>query len=375
ALKVIESADVICFLIDGKTGVVKEDRQIARRIRTKPNVLLVVNKLDSPRAFTAMDTTVQSLGINAISPVSAITGAGVGDLLDAIHARLPHGGAKPAVDPIRIAIIGKTNTGKSTMLNGFAGEERVIATSLPHTTREPRDTEVRWHGNDFVFVDTAGLRKERKISDALDRAATIMSHEAIEQVHIALVVIDVTQAITMHDLHVIDVAVKAKKGIIIVMNKWDLIKDKTPTSLKEYEKGLRKIFTMVPWAPILFISALDRQRLTNIFKMAQEIRAVQLQEFSEEALDRFLERMMRKHAPSQRLGKKRPHIYALQQESTDPPRFRLIINEPSAVAHAYIRFLEGRLRKEFDFTGVPIGFTLETAKRGLRQSNPLPKNR
>ncbi len=365
SLAMVADADLVCCMIDGSVGVTDDDLVLARSLRKiSAKVFVVVNKLDSPRDLLSPATEIYRLGFKHIFLISAMTGAGVGDLLDAIAKRCgaPKGRAMAEEAPIRLALIGKTNTGKSTIMNALVGEERYIVSSTPHTTREPRDVTINWKERDYTFVDTAGLRKERKISDALERTTVLMSRHAIESVHIAVVVTDVTQTLTMHDLHVINLAVKAKKGIIILANKWDLIQDKTHQTLKKYTEYYRRALPMIPWAPIIFTSALNRQRIVDLFPLAQDIRRLQLREIPQNDLQHFLLKLITRHPPGQRLGKKRPYISSLTQYHVDPPRFQMLVNEPGAVAHAYLRYIEGRMRKEFDFTGIPISFKLVTAR-------------
>ncbi len=367
ALAAALGADVICFLIDGKSGLSPEDRIIARRLKKQQvPVLVTINKLDSPKHAQSIDQDVYRLGFPDIFAVSAQTGMGVGDFLDAVVGKLPAGpraGADRIDTVLRLAIIGKTNTGKTTIVNALLGETRLIATPLPHTTREPRDVLVHWHGKGYRFMDTAGLRKERKVSDSIERAANLMTGTAIDKkTDIAVIVTDVTQEITMHDLHVVNLALKAKRGIILVANKWDLIPKKTTNMINDYRDRYRVAFPMIPWAPIIFTSATERQRTVDIFPLADTLRANQLKRISDVDLEHFLGRLLTRHPPGKQRDKKVPRLLGLVQESVDPQRFRLTLNEPRALAPAYLRYLERRLRMEFDFTGVPLTFRLTTRK-------------
>lgn len=367
ALLAAEEADVACLVIDGKAGVSAEDRAIAQRLRKRGiATIIVVNKVDSPKEAGSIDQSIYRLGFADTHTVSAKSGMGIGDLLDVITSHIPH---TTQIDEPRgrtevtLGIIGKTNTGKSTIMNALLGTDRFIASAIPHTTREPRDAVVQWHGKSFRFIDTAGLRKEKKVSDSLERAANLMTGTAIEkQVDIAVIVTDVTKEISMHDLHVVELAVKAKRGIIIVANKWDLIKDKTATIMNDYRDRYRVAFAMIPWAPILFTSGINRQRIIDLFPLAMTIRHNQLRVISDDAANHFLHRLLLRHPPGTQRDKKTPRLYDLRQESTAPQRFRLTVNEPRTVAPAYMRYLERRFRMEFDFTGVPLTFRLTTRK-------------
>ncbi|MFC1687054.1 ribosome biogenesis GTPase Der [Patescibacteria group bacterium] len=364
---ILSSASVICQLVDGKTGVTNEDRLIAKHLqKLGVPVMLVINKLDSPKDGGSISKDFYSLGYKEIFPLSSTTGMGVGDFLDEIVKKIKKTTLEEVEktgSEIRLALIGKTNTGKSTFINALIGEKRLIESPLPHTTREPRDTRITHEGKTYVFIDTAGLRKERKVSDSIERAANLLSAEAIKKVHIAVVITDVTERLTMHDFHVVDLARKARRGIIIVGNKWDLVENKTPDSMKEFTKYYRYVLSMIPWAPLVFTSATKKQRVRNLLALADTIRESQLKHIPDEELKTFLIKFLGKHGPNQRQAKKKPRIFSLVQERTDPPRFRLTVNDPETIHPSFVRFMEKHLRETFGFVGTPLSITLTTRLR------------
>lgn len=363
AQKTIDIADRIVFLLDAQTGVTNEDQIIARDLKKRQrDVIVAVNKVDSPAEHDTLDASYFRLGFKRVLTLSATSGMGIGDLMDEIVSGFNTRTAAQQQQAIRLALVGKTNTGKSSIINALCGDNRVIVSSDPHTTREPRDLVVTFHGRNYVFVDTAGIRKERKINDELERAANLMSAQSVKKVKIAVIVTDVTQPLTMHDFHVLDIALRERVGIIILANKWDSIAAKDPTTMKEFEQKYRRALTMVPWAPIIFTSAVTRQRLDDMFDAAEKIRNAQCEIIPQHRLDTFLTKLLKRFAPGQREGIKKPRIFSLIQEHVDPQSFRLVVNEPRTVHPSFLRFVENRLRDAFDFTGVPIRFTLTTVK-------------
>ncbi|HCM67401.1 MAG TPA: ribosome biogenesis GTPase Der [Candidatus Kerfeldbacteria bacterium] len=363
--KLLSNASLVCLVVDAITGVTNEDRLVARRLKNVPcPVLLAINKTDRPSDIGHSVGPFRSLGISTYRQISAISGIGTGDFLDDVVSKLPGtGGSSPVTDnDIRIALIGKTNTGKWTIANAIAGDDKFIISPNPHTTREPRDVRVTFHGKSFVFVDTAGLRKERKISDAIERAANLLSGHALKRVDIAIVVTDSTQRMAMHDAHVVDMALAARKGIIVVANKWDAVQKKDPTTMKEFEKYYRHYLSMAPWAPIVFTSGLTRKGVYDLFKTALRIRAAQMRLLPDDELSKFLQSFLRKKSPGGRGTRRPPRIFSLLQQYTDPPGFLLTVNDPKAIAPAFIDILEKKIRAAYDFFGTPISITLTTRR-------------
>lgn len=364
----ITEADLILFVIDVKDGLMPGDREIARQLLRgghKAKTLLVGNKADSIKLRQGGDALLR-LGLGEPQFVSAANGSGTGDLLDLMAERLPRSRrAQPepsSTEPIKIAIVGKPNVGKSSLLNAVLGEERVIVSDIAHTTREAHDTTFTYKGRDFILIDTAGIRKQAKIgSRGLERQSVDKSLAAIAEADVVLLVTDASRKLDTQDKKISQYILEQSKSVIIIANKWDLIPDKETNTVNEYQKYYYQHFDYLWWAPLIFISAYERQRTHKTLDLVMTIWEARHKHVTDSQLDRLLERTIKQHRPSRGKGLRNPFIYTIRQTATNPPRFEIAVNDPEILHFSYIRFLQNSLREEFSIVGTPI--QIEAVKR------------
>ena len=357
----IKEADLVLFVADAQTGIVPDDNIIAQRVRTSgKKCFLLVNKCDKPR-FLAMgdDAVWKRLGLGEPHPLSAVSSLGIGDVLDRVHDHLRSIGKPPRpafeATPLRIALVGRPNVGKSSLTNAILGQDRVIVSSTPHTTREPQDTAFRYKDRDLVLVDTAGMRRMAKIDNRLEEEAIRRNKQAIHDCDIAFLVFDATEDPTSQDRHIAGLLEEEHKGLILVANKWDLVNNKTTGSPLEYEKLIRQSLPFLCWAPLIFTSALENQRTTALLDKALEIQAERNRTIDYNALNRFLKSCIKAMKPLASYGPKSPRIYDIAQVSVEPPVFLItVIGEKDSIHVNWVRFFEKRLRDKFGFEGTPI---------------------
>lgn len=364
----IKKADLILFLVDVKDGPNPDDRTFLSFIRkhAKAPIVYVANKAD--RASLIQETYNQEwlkLGLGKPVPVSAVSGLGVGDLLDIIG---PLMNVKSRQDdskaPVKIAIVGRTNVGKSSIVNKILGEERVIVSPQAHTTREPQDTRIEMDGNSFLLIDTVGIRKKTKVKSYIEREGVKRSIENIEKADVVVLVLESTVTPSKQESKLADLAVKAGSGILIVVNKWDLVEEKESKSAKTYEDYFRQELSFIKWAPILFTSALIGQRTSKILERTQEIQQEREKRVPQEELTSFLNVALAHQKPIWILGRKKPNVYGFTQEGTCPPTFALHVKDATTIQYAYLRYLENRLRDQYGFAGTPIRvYTLQEEKK------------
>ncbi len=362
-----EAADAILFVTDGQSGLVPLEHEIADLLRRaqKP-VALAVNKIDQPRHAARM-LEFHALGIEPVRAISAEHGAGAWDLLEEIVGQLPapSEAVEPAslatdpVRPLRIALIGRPNTGKSSLLNRLAGETRVVVSSEAGTTRDSIDVEVELGGRTYVFVDTAGMRRPGKRDRLVERGSALMAVRAIEAADAALVLADASEGFTDQDARVLMLARERGRPCVLLANKWDRIANEGEAA--RVREGLAKRLRPLPDVPILEISAKTGKNTQKILPLAAKVAESAAQEISTSALNRWLQDSVRRHEPSmaQRGTRKRPiKFFYATQTGTRPPTFMLFCTEPDDVLDSYKRFLENRLREEFGFAGVPVRLRL-----------------
>ncbi|PIP17619.1 MAG: ribosome biogenesis GTPase Der [Parcubacteria group bacterium CG23_combo_of_CG06-09_8_20_14_all_35_9] len=364
----LKEADLILLVVDIRMGILSQDKELALFLkkRGKPTIL-ACNKADSPSLGKLKDEFFK-LGLGPPLPISATTGSGVGDLLDEIVKKLPtNSNLQPIthnLQPVKIAIIGKPNVGKSSLLNAILGEERVIISETPHTTREPQDILINYKEEQpILLVDTAGIRKQSKIKEELERLGVEKSIEALKRTDIALLVIESQKPLTTQDSHLAGLILKAKTGITIVANKWDLIEEKTQKTQAKFIYYLQEHFPYLRWAPIIFVSAKTGQRVNKILDLALKIEKERKKTISQENLEKFMDKIKKTHPA--RVGKKKkkyPKIYGLTQTGTAPPRFELMVSKKENLHSSYLRFIENRLRDEFSFIGTPISIETKELK-------------
>lgn len=357
----VREADLVLFLVDAKSGILPQDTDFARRVKAlNPRVLLVANKADALRELgAAASKDVWALGLGEAVPCSASTGRGVGDLLDRIYEELTKFDRPPVPvdDPagLKLVIMGRPNVGKSSLLNSIIGEERVITSPIPHTTREPMDTRFEWKGEPVTLVDTAGMRKRSRVERGLEEEALDRNREALHKADIAFLVIDATEGAHDQDKHLAGLLKEEEKGLVIVVNKWDLVPDKTEKTAREYEAKLRRAFPFLPWAPMVFVSATKNLRTTELLDLAFKIRDERRRQITYNALQRFLKAVIKQKRPLQESGPQSPYVHDVAQIGIEPPTFLITVRGQRGNLHeSWLRFFENRLREKFGFAGTPI---------------------
>ncbi len=349
-----EEADSIIFLVDGKDGVNPVDYDIANVLRrSKKPIHLAVNKIDSPER-NPMLSDFYSLSIGEPMAVSALHGSGgVGDLLDAITKDFPGGNIGEDQDLVKIAIVGKPNAGKSSIVNALLNEDRVIVSEISGTTRDSIDSKVKYEGEEFILVDTAGIRKKARVDWGVEKFAVDRAIKAIKDCDIAVLVVDAVEGLTDQDKKISSIIVESGKGIIVAVNKWDLVEDKEANSTSKYQKKLLEDAPFLSFAPMLFISAKTKQRLVNIYKTVKEVYAECQKRISTSTLNKVILEALAMNPPTTKKGKKLRVLYATQVR-TCPPTFILFVNNEELVQDSYKRYLENKLREAAGFFGTPI---------------------
>jgi GTP-binding protein len=367
----LKRADLILFAIDVQTGLLPQDRDLARAVKkllpAKP-LLLIANKTDSLK-HQYRGAEFYKLGLGDPLPVSAQTGMGTGDLLDAIVTQLKKskkgkkGKKAETAKAIKITIIGKPNVGKSSLLNALLGEDRVIVSPIPFTTREPIDTHLLYKGKKITLVDTAGIRRQAKVSQGLEKISVRKSLDNAQSSDLCLLVLDISQPITVQDNKLSDLLLQSKTSIILIANKWDLIAEKDVTTINKYKNHIYRFFPYLTWAPIIFISAKTHQNVRKILDLALEIYQQRNLKLSDSALNKFLKRAIKTHRPSQSKLYGRPYLYDLTQVKTNPPRFEIKMSKHQQINPTYIRYLENALRSQFKLQGISVKIALKQPKK------------
>ena len=366
----MEESDVILLLTDAQQGVTEADREIVQILRRRqsivaganhPPIILVVNKADSEIYRTnALDF--YSLGLGDPFPISAIHGTGTGDLLDEVVAHFPQSVEDEEEDAsIKVAIVGKPNAGKSSLLNKLTGETRSIVSPIPGTTRDAIDTRITWEGLPITLIDTAGIRKRGTIIPGVEKYSVLRAMQAIERCDVALLVIDAVTGVTAQDTHIAGYINQAWKSVILIVNKWDLIEKDTNTSL-EFEKNIRQALNFLPYVPIIFISAASGQRVNQVLPMVARVQEERLVRLTTSQLNRILQNAQDMHQPSSGSGRMFRIYYGTQVRS-EPPTFLLYCNDPKLGHFTYLRYLENQIRKEYPFVGTPIRLVLKARER------------
>ena len=358
----IETADVILFLTDVRDGLVESDHQVADLLRRsgKP-VVLCVNKVDSFEKFEMDVYEFYNLGIGDPIPISAASRLGLGDMLDACTAYFPEGSGEEIEDERpRIAIIGKPNVGKSSIINKLLGEERVIVSDIAGTTRDAVDTVIKRNGEEYVFIDTAGLRKKNKIKEEIERYSIIRTVAAVERCNVACLVIDADEGITEQDTKIAGIAHERGKGMIIVVNKWDKI-EKNDKTMNEFTEDIRQKLSYMPYAVLLFVSAKTGQRMNKLFELIDMVIANHSMRIATGVLNEILAEATALNQPPSDKGK-RLRLYYITQVSTKPPTFVIFVNDKELMHFSYTRYIENKIREAFGFTGTPLRFIARERK-------------
>ena len=362
ARSAIDEADVIVFMVDAKAGLAAGDHDVADLLRRadKPTIL-VANKADNvDRRTGALEF--YELGLGDPIAISAYHGSGTGDLLDRVVEALPEAEEEPETEGPAIAIVGRPNVGKSRLLNALLGQERSIVSDVPGTTRDSLDTEIEWAGQPLTLIDTAGIRRRGRVEQGIERFSVLRSMRAIDRCDVVLMVIDATEGFTAQDLHIAGYVEEQKKGIVVVVNKWDLV-EKTPQSTDEYRAKAREALDFMPYAPLVFISAKFGQRVQQVLETALLVVAEGKRRVSTAALNKVLRDAVASHPPASKPGKWLKFYYATQADIT-PPTFVFFCNDPKQVHFSYRRYLENRLREEFGFSGTPMRLSFRGREDG-----------
>jgi GTP-binding protein len=352
AQSAIDEADVIVFLVDAKAGLTSGDQEVADLLRrTDKPTILVANKADN---LNRREDAVEfyALGLGEPIPVSSIHGAGSGDLLDRIVEALPEFEEEPETEGPNIAIVGRPNVGKSRLLNALLGQERSIVSDVPGTTRDSLDTQLDWAGQPLTLIDTAGIRRKGRVEHGIEHFSVLRSMRAIDRSDVVLLLIDATESFTAQDLHIAGYVEEQKKGLVVVVNKWDLV-DKGPTTMEEYRQRAQEALDFMPYAPLTFISAKFGQRVHQVLEMALQVVEERNRRVTTAQLNKMLREAVAKHPPASKPGKWLKFYYATQVDVA-PPTFVFFVNDPTQIHFSYRRYLENQLRDHFGFTGTPI---------------------
>ncbi len=368
AEKALAEADLILMVSDTHCGVLPDDRILAQAIKKyKKPVILVANKVDNPKL---RQQTAEFYQLNLGDPqiISARSGVGTGDLLDEIVAKLSSQKKRLKKKPdasqnIKVAIIGQPNVGKSSLINALLGEERLIVSDSPHTTRDAQDIAINYQGRQITFIDTAGWRRRaKKTGDSFEKQSIAMSLNSLKKADICILATDVSKSLSWQDKNLLQELVDAGKGVIILANKWDLIPSKDTDTINKYVTYYQDFFPFVTWAPILFTSALEKTRLSKILPLIINIWEEKHKNIDDNALSKLLKSLVKRHKPSRGKGTKQPYIYSLKQAGTNPPYFQIKIDFKSELHYSYLRFIENGLRRKFGFIGVPIKMSITKTK-------------
>lgn len=358
----IETADVILFLVDVKQGLVDADFKVADMLRRsgKP-VVLVVNKVDNFEKYMPDVYEFYNLGIGDPHPVSAASKLGIGDMLDAVLEQIDMEKLEEEEDERpKVAIVGKPNAGKSSLINNLLGENRVIVSDVAGTTRDAIDTEICYKDTEYVFIDTAGLRRKSKIKENIERYSIIRTVAAIERSDVVILMIDAVEGVTEQDAKIVGIAHDRGRGLIIAVNKWDAV-EKDNSTVKEYTKKIRDVLSFVPYAEIIFISALTGQRTKKIFDLLETVIQNHAMRIQTGVLNEILMEAVALQQPPSDKGK-RLKLFYMTQVSTKPPTFVLFVNKKELMHFSYQRYIENRIRDTFGFAGTPIRIFIRERK-------------
>lgn len=349
----IDTADVILFVVDGIEGITSTDRDIANILRKSGNeVILACNKIDNPKRDTDVYDFYE-LGFGEPLMISSEQGLGIGDLLDKIVENFPKEKmASEEEDMTKVALIGKPNVGKSSLINNILGEERVIVTDIPGTTRDAIDSYFNYKDNQYMFIDTAGLRRKRSIDQGIERYSVIRTLSAVDRADICILVIDALEGVTEQDTKIAGYAHDNGKAMIIAINKWDLV-EKESTTYREFEKSIRETLGFMLYAPIVFISALTGQRVAKLMDLLDVVNNNYSLRISTGVLNEIIDQAVLMNQPPTEKGR-RCKIYYGTQVSVRPPTFVIFINDKELMHFSYQRYIENQIRTHFGFTGTPI---------------------
>lgn len=358
----IDTADVIIFLVDVRQGLVDSDHKVADMLRRsgKP-IVLVVNKVDNFDKFMPDVYEFYNLGIGDPHPISSTSKLGLGDMLDEVVSHFTTEATEKEEDERpKVAIIGKPNVGKSSIINKLLGEERVIVSDIAGTTRDAIDTTVKFHGREYIFIDTAGLRRKSKIKEDLERFSIIRTVTAVERADVVVLVIDATEGVTEQDAKIIGIAHERGKGIIIAVNKWDNI-EKDDKTIYRYTAKIRETLSFLPYAEMIFISALTGQRMPKLFDLIEQVIQNQNLRIQTGVLNEIMMEAVALQQPPSDKGK-RLKLYYITQVAVKPPTFVIFVNDKELMHFSYTRYIENKIREAFGFSGTSLKFFIRERK-------------
>lgn len=357
ARQAMEDADVIAFLVDVRAGLNQADADVAEHLRRsdKP-VLLVANKADN-RELDMEAVDFYQLGLGEPLPISASHGLGIGDLLDEVVRRFPPDAADPEANLFKVAIVGRPNVGKSSLLNAILGQERAIVSDVPGTTRDAIDTMLEYEGQQLVLIDTAGIRRRGRVSQGIEKYSVIRALRAIDRADVACLVVDATEMLTGQDVHIAGYVQEAVKGLLLVVNKWDLV-PKTETTMDEYQAEIKRQLNFTDWVSAVFVSAKTHQRVDRVLRSVLQIREQREKRIPTGELNQLVADAMRRHQPPGDKGRQL-RIYYATQPSVNPPTFIFFVNDPKLSHFSFKRYLENQIRARFGFHGTAIKLVLK----------------
>jgi GTPase len=379
-LVAIEQADIIVFMGDGKAGITPSDSEIVRILQqTDKKVFYVVNKIDSEKTEDFY-VDFYSLGVENVYPISALTGYGVGDFLDILLENIPpseiEADSQAAPDEFfaKVAVVGRPNVGKSTLINLLLGEERLLANPSPGTTRDSIDTVVRRDGKKYLFIDTAGIRRRTRIVDRVEKYSVIKAFRSIDRAEIVVAMMDSVEGVTDQDARIVGYAFEKGRGIILLLNKWDLIEKDTKTITVHIDK-VRNALKFLDYAPILTISAAKGTRAPKLFKLVDDVSYNFKKRINTSELNKFLGETTAVSPPGMHRKTKRIKMYYLTQVQAAPPTFMFFCNYPESIHFSYKRFMENRLREQFQFNGAPLRLVFKKRRDDGPGGSSAPRGR
>lgn len=349
----LEESDVILFVVDTVTGINTLDKSVAKLLREQDKpVIVVCNKADNEeRRLNA--TEFYELGFDDLYPISSISGMGTGELLDKVVEYLPESKPEPKTETPKLAFIGRPNVGKSSLFNALLNDERAIVTDIAGTTRDALNSNLQYDGKEYILVDTAGLRKRTKVKENIEFYSTVRTERAIRECDIAILLVDAMQGFDAQDKRVIREAEKFNKGLMIVLNKWDLVPEKDTNTVKEFEEYIYTTVPQLGYVPIITISALNKKRVHKVIDLAQHVIEERKKQISTPEFNDFLETMLGEKPLPMKRGQQLKITYATQVKN-NPPVFKFFMNSPHDLPPNYRKFIENKIRERFGFVGVPI---------------------